>query len=378
MIGRFILLAALLLAAEERAFAARPQLVAAFDDAAADATGPGSYTRPGDSELTDGDFDLRRFEVWLDGDEVAFKVTMGASFRQPGVTARTNVTPLPLWNNIYFQNIDIYVDTDRASPAGYAVCVPGRRVRFTEGRTWKVAVVLTPQPGPARGVTEDALGEVAKHVLFPKNLQAHGRTVTARVPVSAFGGPPNKSWGYSVHVSGARWERSFSVADRVFRDKPQPDAFTMPVVGVAEAWAFGGAPDGAGYPFVVDVLLPRGANQAAILGSYDAKTGDYARVPFVELEPGPPAKVAAAVPATTDPRSPAALTVVDLSETTVTVGGAATGIKPMMIGQVVDAHGDTVARIVVIRVLKSGLVADVVDGADKIKRGAAVRFTLKD
>lgn len=347
--------------------AGRAQLVAAFDDDAADATGPGSYTRPGDSEITDGDFDLRRFEVWLDGDDVVFKVTMAAPFRQPGVTARSTVTPLPLWNDIYLQNIDIYIDTDRASTAGYAVCIPGRRVRFTDGRTWKVAVVLTPQPGPARGVTEDALGEAGKHVLFPTNLHAHGRTVTARVPVAALGGPPKRAWGYSVHVSGARWERSFSVTDRVFRDKPPPDAFTMPVVGIAEAWAFGGAPDAAGYPFVIDVLLPRGANQRAVLGSYDGKTGAFARVPFVDLEPSPPKLAPDAGP-------PPAPTVVDVAGSTVSIGGATAGIKPMMIGFVLDADGGTVARIVVVRVLESGLVADVVDGADKIKRGAAVRF----
>src|SRR5262249_4226544 len=148
---RSLLLAAVLLAAEARARAGRAELVAAFADGPGGATGPGTYTRPGDSEIVDGDFDLRRFEVWLDGSDAVFKVTLGAPFRQPQVTARTTRTPLPLSNGIYLQNIDIYIDTDRASAAGYVVCIPGRRVRFTEGRTWKVAVVLTPQPGPARG-----------------------------------------------------------------------------------------------------------------------------------------------------------------------------------------------------------------------------------
>jgi len=359
-----------LLAAEARARAGRAELVAAFDDDAGDATGPGTYTRPGDSEIVDGDFDLRRFEVWLDGSDAVFKVTLGAPFRQPQVTARTTRTPLPLSNGIYLQNIDIYIDTDRASAAGYAVCIPGRRVRFTEGRTWKVAVVLTPQPGPARGITEDALGEAGKHVLFPKNLHAYGRTVTARVPVAALGGPPRRIWGYSVHVSGARWERTFAVAERVFRDKPAPDAFTMPVVPIAEAWAFGGAPEGTGHPFVLDVLLPRGADQRAVLGSFDRKTGEFARVPFVDLEPGP----AAAAVAAPDAGPSVGLVVADVAGSTVSMSGAAAGLKPMMIGFVLGADGAPVARVVIVRVLDGGVVADVVDGADRIVRGAAVRF----
>ncbi len=282
MLRRAVL--ALALAAPAAAGAGPAQLVAAFDDDPNDASGPGSYRKPGDSDIVDGDFDLRRFEVWRDGDDVLFKVTMGAPFREPAVTARTWATPTPLGNHLYLQNIDIYIDTDPAKP-GYAVCIPGRRVAFAAGRTWKVAVVLTPQPGPAQSVTEDALGEAGKHVLFARHLRTQGRTVIARVPLSALGGRPSPAWGWSVQVSGAVWERSFSVVERIASGKPEPDAFTMPVLPIAEAWAFGGAPDDSVHPRVIDVLLPRGADQRAVLGSFDAKTGELAKLPFVELRP---------------------------------------------------------------------------------------------
>ncbi len=208
---------------------------------------------------------------------------MAAPFRQPAVTARTGTTPLPLWNGIYLQNIDIYIDEDGAPGTGFQVCVPGRRVGFAGGRGWEAAVVLTPQPEAAQGITEEALGEAGKHVLFPRHLRTQGRTVIARVPVSALGGPPSPAWRWSVQVSGARWERSFSVVERIASGKPEPDAFTMPVLPIAEAWAFGGAPDDSVHPRVIDVLLPRGADQAAVLGSFNAKTGELAKVPFVEL-----------------------------------------------------------------------------------------------
>src|SRR5262249_43922440 len=144
----------------------------------------------------------------------------------------------------------------------------------------------------------------------------------------------------------------------------EPDAFTMPVLGVSEAWAFGGAPEGSTHPRVIDVLLPRGASQSAVLGSFDAKTGELARVPFVTLEESP-----APAPA------PAAWTVIDVADTAVTVGGPVGGLAPMMIGRVLDADGATVARVVVVKVLEAGIVASVVDGGERIKRGAAVRFS---
>ena len=48
------------------------------------------------------------------------------------------------------------------------------------------------------------------------------------------------------------------------------NAFTMPVLSVREAFAFGGAPEGNLHPRVVDVLLPPGVDQKAVLGSFDA------------------------------------------------------------------------------------------------------------
>jgi hypothetical protein len=203
-------------------------------------------------------------------------------------------------------------------------------------------------------------------VLFPDHLHSHGRTVTARVPIAALGGPPLRSWAYSVHVSGARWERSFTLAERVARGAPEPDAFTMAVLPLVEAWAFGGAPDGSAHPRVIDVLLPRGVRQADVLGSFDVKSGAFARVPFVALEEEP----AVAAP----PAAPSALTVLDVADEAVTIGGPITGLAPMMIGRVLDADGAVVAHVVVVRVLEGGIVASVVDGRDRIKRGAAVRF----
>lgn len=380
--------------------ASAPQLVASFDDPHHDATGPGEYTPPYDPDFTDGDFDLRRFSVQADGDDVIFQVTLGAPFREPVTTQRTNRIPLQLLNGIYLQNIDIYVDTNPASTAGWNRSIPGRRVAFEEGRTWKAVVVITPQPGPAAAITQAALGPgVTRRAFFPDAVEVKGRTVTIRVPNYVFDGPPRKEWGYSVHVSGANWERSFSVVD-LLKSGKELDAFTMPVHGMREPFAFGGAPSGEVHPRVVDVLLPANIDQKAVLGSFSANDGTFARVPFVHAvaPPAPsaaaPALTAAAAPvagvaaapvaAAVAPAPvaapaavltiPAGLKVVDVSGDVVSITGPTAGIKEFQLGQVVGPGGATVARVVVLRVYDGGLAATVVEGRSRIERGAAVRF----
>lgn len=390
-----LLLAAVL--ALPGAASAAPVLVASFDDPAGDASGPGTYVPPGDTEFHPGDFDLRRFAVLVDGDDVLLRVTLGAVIRRPAVTQRTNSTELPLTNGIYLQNIDVYVDTAPEDRSGFDVCIPGRRVAFAGGHTWKAAVVMTPQPGPARDITAEALGPAARKVLFAERLEVEGRTVTARVPAAFFGGLPTKAWGWSVQVSGASWERTFALQQR-FLGGEEANAFTMPVQGVREAWAFGGAPKGEAHPRVVDVLLPASVDQKAILGSFDAKTGAFARVPFVVDGPGGPrletplpplpspaalAPPAAPLPPSLRPAPPTgpaavpgstALVVADVAGDMVSVSGQAAGVAPMRLGRVLGPGGETVARLVVIHVVDGGLVARVVEGRERVERGAKVSF----
>ena len=310
---------------------------------------------------------------------------MGAPFRRPEVQRREGSTTLQLLNGIYLQNIDIYIDTDPGRE-GYGVCIPGRRVAFADGRTWKSAVVLTPQPGPARGIAADALAKAASHVVFPDGLQIRGRTVIARVPAMALGGPLRKEWGYSVHVSGADWDRSFGVTDRV-RGTREANAFTMPVLPVPERWAFGGAPEGSAHPRVLDVLLPAGANQKAVLGSFDESSGAFAKVPFVyAVPPGaiPAAQasvVAAQLAATpgaatssAKPEASPAWSVEYIAGNLVSILGPTTGLRPMQFGRVLGPDGALLGRVVIVQVLDTGIVASAVEGHDGIIRGARIRF----
>ena len=80
----------------------------------------------------------------------------------------------------------------------------------------------------------------------------------------------------------------------------------MPVVGMREAFAFGGAPSGEAHPRVVDVLLPPGTDQKAVLGSFSASAGTFARVPFVYGEGSPPPLQRPATAAVVAPAAPVA------------------------------------------------------------------------
>jgi hypothetical protein len=176
-----------------------------------------------------------------------------------------------------------------------------------------------------------------------------------------------------VHVSGARWERTFAVIDRL-ASRHEADAYTMPVIGVREAWMFGGAPSlgGKAHPWVVDVLLPPGVSQAKVLGSYDEKTGAYAQVPFVYGSGVAPPPVT--VTATAEKPAGPVLAVADVSGGVVSIKGPSKGVGVMQIGKVLGPDGAPVAKVIVSQVVEGGVVARAVEGGDAIRPGMGVEF----
>jgi carbohydrate-binding DOMON domain-containing protein len=368
--------------------AAAPLALIEVEDPPGDSDGPGTYSPPSDAELQGADFDLRRFVARVEGSDVVLEVTLGEVIRRPGSEWRTNATPTALTNGLYLQNIDIYVDTD-PSPTGRGVstCIPGRRVTFPDGRSWKRAIVLTPQPSLVASIIEGALGEAAWRVTVPGPLATRGKTVIVRVPIAFFGAKPRPEWGWSVQISGAAWERNFFVVDQL-RGTSKADALTMPVSTTAERWSFGGAELGRSHPQVVDVLLPPGYEQKQVLSAFDNETGTLAQVPFVYGRPPPPPLPTLSAPPTPEaldagPASPTVVakpdgwSVVDVAGEVVSITGPTTGVTGMMFGQVLDENGLIVARVVVMQVLSQGIVASAVDNREKITRGARVRFTVK-
>lgn len=352
------------------AFAALP-LQAELEDPSGDSDGPGGYSPPSDSQVSADDFDLRRFVARLDGEDLVLEVTLGASVRAPGTTQRTNSTPVHLTNGIYYQNIDIYIDMDTRPGLGHSSCVPGRRVAFADGRTWERLIVLTPQPAAAGAVIESAMPSAIGAVVLPSPLTVRGRTIIARVPLARLGGQPAESWGWSVQLSGAAWERNFSLMEEL-KGSSAPDALTLPVSTTADRWAFGGAPTGRAHPQVVDVILPPGVDQHETLSRFSDGLLGFARIPFVyRVAPSPPSPVVASSPLRL---APAQIVVADIADELVSLSGQVSDLRPLMIGQVLATDGTTVARVLVTQVMAVGAVATALDHQEKISRGAVVHF----
>ena len=373
MVRSLVMLLAFLSLLPRMAAAGAPESIIELEDPPGDADGPGGYSPPSDSELSADDFDLRKFVVRVEGDDVVFEVTIGGAIHAPGTPQRTNSTPVEFNNGIYYQNIDIYIDTDRSPGSGFAACIPGRRVAFADGRTWERAVVLTPQPAMARAVVQASLPEAAPFVSIPGPLTIRGRRIIARIPIAQLGGRPKATWGWSVQLSGAAWERNFALVKTVI-GSAAADALTLPVETTADRYAFGGSAGGHSHPQVMDIIVPRGVDQHQVLSTFNDSTGDFARVPFVYGEPPP---VQRPMTEASPPPPAPELRVADVAGELISIEGSVADLKPMMIGSVLEPNGTTLARVVIVQVVARGIVASALENKEKITRGAVVRFTTK-
>jgi hypothetical protein len=389
-----------------------------LEDPRGDDRGPGSYTYPTGSEYRRGDFDLRSFSVRVEGKQAVIELTLGANVRREIVSQRGNASDLDLANGLYVQHVDIYVDT--TPNAGFTEALPGRRVAFAPESAWDRAIVLTPRPGPMRTVLNGWNVEAAQKVLTPGPVRSKGATMTVRIPLAQLGGEPQKTWGWSVMVSGAAWEQGFAVFDRI-TGKHAPDAFTVPVVGVPEDDAFGGARLNDGHPQIIDVILPAGVTQQRVLGTFSPSSP--AVVPMVYPDPARASEVAAAkseptpkgsapapmpstaapasdrpvvapVPGAPGPDSPRNPTVADtppssasepdrvvlqiasIDGDTAVIPSPNGGVGLWQMGAVLDDHGTQIGRVVVTNAGNGFVIANITDGKGRVVSGQQVRFAV--
>ena len=354
-------------------------------DPSGDDRGPGSYIYPTGSEYRPGDFDLRSFSVRVEGSDAVFEVTLGAKVQRNIVQQRTEASDLDLNNGIYTQNVDIYIDSTPGT--GYAEALPGRQVRFPPQSGWETVIAIVPRPSATKAELRHWNAQAAVHVVTPGPVTSNGPTLTVRVPLSQLGGVPQKSWGYSVMVSGASWEKSFAVFDRL-RKTYKSDGFTLPVYGVAEERAFGGGHINSGNPFIADVILPPGISQESVLGAYTSEA--FAVVPMVypdghnpvassiaPLAPG--TSGVAQVPTndtagTTLPRAPAELRIASRDKDTLVIPAPSGHVRLWQLGTVVDDKGNTVGRVVVTLVSNTFVIATLTEGQGTVRPGQEVRF----
>jgi hypothetical protein len=362
-----------------------------LEDPRGDDHGPGAYAYPSGDAYPRGSFDLLSFEAWREGDELVLEVGFAAVIRAPRHERRTHAQEIRFENELYVQNVDIYVDSD---PAGGSVDgVPGRNVRIDAESAWETVIVLTPMPFEVRGILDG--WSKGRRVLVPPDLRAKGRSVRARIPVAALGAEPEASWGWTVAISGAMWADNFDAVRRLSGDHVR-NAMTMPVFAVEETAAFGGGELGRHHPWVIDVLVPPGSSQARVLSAYDPDTDRIAALPLVypdpaarsrartraegrpRLDPSAPLPGVAALPGVrsstkTLDRDPV-LRVKDFRGEMVVLDGVTTAVKPYQLGAVLGDDDEVVGWIVVDKVYPRYVVGTAVEGAERLRVGTRVRF----
>ncbi len=218
-----------------------------FQDPEGDDDGPGVYTYPTDRAYTRGSFDITEVEIEYDDETVEFSVEVNGRVEDPWDS--------PAWNGNGFsvQFAQIYIDLDRADPAGNTAGLAGTNVNFEPG--WNRVVLISPQPNSrvAAEVAEKATA-VADSVVIPSRTWARGRQIFARTPRSAFGDSDPATWAVQVIMQS---NEGYPAA---------ADLLTRRVNEFEGPHRFGGGSDYNCDPHVIDMLAGQATGDAAEVG----------------------------------------------------------------------------------------------------------------
>ena len=241
-----------------------------LSDPVGDDDGPGTYKYPTDAVYKPGSFDLTEFKVVPLGDTVEFHVTVNSRIEDPWDS--------PAWggNGFSVQMAFIHIDTDHKKGSGVRDGLPGTNVRFAEDEAWDRVVIVSPQPATrVNSEVDSKCPQWKDRIVVPRITRASGRTLIAVVDTAALGGPPQPGWGYQVLMQ----------SNEGFPAKT--DLLTRKVNEYEGKHRFGGGTDFDNDPHVIDILVPPGQDQHAILSKYnksattDVKPEDLAVVPMV-------------------------------------------------------------------------------------------------
>lgn len=205
-----------------------------------DDNGPGSYKYPTNPEYKSKSFDLRKLEMIDKGDDIEFRVTLGASIEDPW---ESKSWPDGGGNGFSLQFVQIYIDTDHQKGGGFTKTLPGLgAVEFSDEEAWDKVVLISPQ-GKARLSAElrQKAGAMRGGAVIPKTTKFSGKTLIAIVAKKDLG-QPNSKWGWQAVMQ----------SNEGYPDKT--DILTRRVNENVGAHRFGGGNDGECDPHVLDIL----------------------------------------------------------------------------------------------------------------------------
>lgn len=214
--------------------------------------GPGSYKYPTNPEYKSKSFDLRKLEIADKGDDVEFRVTLGASIEDPW---ESKSWPDGGGNGFSLQFVQIYLDTDHQKGSGFTKPLPGLGgAQFADDEAWDKVVLISPQPrAKVSAELKAKAGAMRGAALVPKSTRVSGKTLIAVVKKSELG-QPAATWGVQAVVQS---NEGFPVGK---------DILTRPVNQTPGPHRFGGGDDGDCDPHVIDIFAGKAKGEGGEVG----------------------------------------------------------------------------------------------------------------
>ncbi len=242
-------------------------------DSVGDDKGPGYYLYPSDKRLRRGVFDIKKFTVYEEGQVVVFEIQMRNYIMREWPDTRKSEDQgfvANLW--------DIYIDIDGIENSGYKYALPGRDLAFADKMGWEKMILVSP-------LSEYELYDILRNktdelefqnqiddIIYPDYVNIQRDRVIIKISklklprISERSGYQCLSMGFKKIISPNRLLNRDVRAFASFDD-------------------FGGGHDTYGDPPVMDIIVPEGDDQYALLRDYRSEPYreniSYAAVPFV-------------------------------------------------------------------------------------------------
>ncbi|MUV88914.1 hypothetical protein GJ629_02555 [Halapricum sp. CBA1109] len=214
------------------------ELVERFEDATGDDHGPGSYTYPTGDDFEEGSLDVESVAVYDEGDRYRFDFAMAEPLRNP----------LDGDYGFSLQHCQVYVATPDGEGPTATAGREGTNAAFADPYDYRVVV----SGFEGESVVEAGDGSVVSEDVRVAAYRGMN-TITASVPKSAVGGTIGNG----------------SIAPLVFGYDAEGPGAVRQVAAEADETTFGGGSDGTD-PAVVDMVVPEGGDQSALLEDGDA------------------------------------------------------------------------------------------------------------
>lgn len=282
------------------------QVVFRITDPADDDHGDGSLVYPLRDDMRPGELDLLSLVATAQKGGTQFEATFARPVVRPAhrpIDDAGSMLDNVARFGFYTFNLDIYIDTDRTPSSGSTITLPGRRATIGSKDAWEKLICLTPRPFDAKvqlkgllekeartelrrsqgrvdasdreGIQAGVERDLAESVFFPTLVWVSGPRISFFVPDSFLGQTASPTWGYVVAVTGARIDLKYELGPALGVKEPsEANLMVIPREHGRSKEAFGGGQedDDLQTP-LVDITVPPGMSQEAILKDYDLRTG---------------------------------------------------------------------------------------------------------